>query len=440
MSFSRYLITFGMLMLLLALPTMVFGQTQGVAWRSNLDAAKVEAAESGKLLLLHFWSPTCGPCRNLDQAVFPMPQVAQAVERGFVPVKINTAISPAMAQAFRIDRVPTDIILTSQGNVVANLSCPPTPDAYAAQLSNLSNHYGISATNLASYQANAGVPQQVNSAYAQLGAQVSRPAANAPLNQYPGAVAANTQPAAPTTPSNPTASPATAPAVPSNTMPQSYRNPYAQGYPQNVATTAPNSATKSQPGVTPPPVQANTPDASPAAGVYANAYADHTQEQTTSAPVEHAAPALANQPAGRPVQPVASASQKLPAGSPPLGFDGNCPVTLKSARKWVRGDAQFGAIHRGRTYLFVGEKERQQFLADPDAYSPVFSGMDPVLKLDQQRTVEGSRKYGFEYRGAFYLFSSQETMQKFAADPDQYAASVRQAMHRLDGTPGTIRR
>ena len=133
----------------------------------------------------------------------------------------------------------------------------------------------------------------------------------------------------------------------------------------------------------------------------------------------------------------------LPANVPPLGFDGCCPVTLKTLNKWTAGSTAFGAIHRGRTYLFAGETERQQFLADPDSYSPVFAGLDPVLLLDQRQTVPGTRKYGFKYGNAFYLFSCAETRDKFEASPHTYAAGVRQAMAKVDGVAGvggTIRR
>jgi hypothetical protein len=91
--------------------------------------------------------------------------------------------------------------------------------------------------------------------------------------------------------------------------------------------------------------------------------------------------------------------------------------------------------------LFVGPTERDQFMANPDAYSPVFAGLDPVLLIDRQESVPGSRKFGFEFDGRFYLFSSRETMDKFAASAPSYAAGVRQAMARVDGSPGgTIRR
>jgi YHS domain-containing protein len=139
---------------------------------------------------------------------------------------------------------------------------------------------------------------------------------------------------------------------------------------------------------------------------------------------------------------LASNAQEVAAGTATLGFDGYCPVSLKHANKWVKGKAEYGLVHRDRLYLFVGEKERQQFFANADAYSPVFSGLDPVLMLDQQASVPGSRQFGYRHKGAFYLFANQVTMQKFAQNPDLYSANVRQAMTRIDSLDagGTIRR
>jgi YHS domain-containing protein len=131
----------------------------------------------------------------------------------------------------------------------------------------------------------------------------------------------------------------------------------------------------------------------------------------------------------------------LPAGSPPLCFDGCCPVTLKTLNKWAYGNPQFGAVHRGRTYLFTGPQQREQFLAAPDAYSPVFAGKDPVLLLDNQISQDGSREYGFRYGDEFYLFASKETKAKFEASHQTYAAGVRQAMSQLNTVgDGMVRR
>ncbi len=91
-------------------------------------------------------------------------------------------------------------------------------------------------------------------------------------------------------------------------------------------------------------------------------------------------------------------------------------------------------IHRGCLYLFAGPQEQQQFWSNPDQYSPVLSGIDPVLALDNGATVRGRREYGVEYNGQVYLFSSESTRQHFENNADRYAGGVRQAMQAGAGT------
>jgi len=418
-----------------------------VRWRNNLDAAKIEATQSNRLLLLHFTRKSCGPCKYLDDNVFSQPHVGPAIEQQYVPVRIDSDTSPALASSFRIDRVPTEIILTPQGDVVANLPIPDKADAYLGQLQNVARHH-------AQTKAGAGggsARPEVNSAYANLpvsapaaAAQVNdqrafgQVAANAPTNMQPpqtqgnpfvaaanppqqnaafGAAGQGAAPVAP--PAGPPLSQSAAkpyspygtvtPAMPANAMPRSYRNT------AEVAT-APS-----------PPV----------AGAVAAAAATPSVPPVEEAPVQ---PTIAAAPSAATVAAAPlMAPPQLPAGAPPLGFDGCCPVTLKTIGRWSPGNPALGVVHRGRTYLFVSEAERQQFWADPDAYSPVFAGLDPVLLLEKQQSVEGSRRVGgFAYGGLFYLFSSEETKQRFAANPASYAAGVRQAMNRIDASEGGV--
>jgi protein disulfide-isomerase len=354
-----------------------------VRWRSNVDAAKIEATQSGKLVLLHFWTTSCGPCKALDRDVFSQPQIGDFLDQNFVPVKVDADLAPALASAYEINRVPTDVVLTPQGNVVSKLSCPMDAAAYANQLGNIAAHY-------AQFMAKPTAPVQppVQSAYQGL-----------EVGQYNAPPTVTAAPAESSPTVTPTAALTTNPyaAAPQASGPAQQTMPMADAAPQAVA----NPYAQAPPAVQQPVVQ-------PAA-----------QQQIMTA---------------------AQLAAKLPPGSPPLAFEGFCPVTLKTARKWVPGNPQFGAIHRGRTFLFTSENERQQFLANPDAFSPVFSGLDAVIMLDQNQAVEGSRRFGYEYRGAFYLFNNQETMTRFANDPDRYSAQVRQAMNRMDATSGTIRR
>jgi protein disulfide-isomerase len=156
---------------------------------------------------------------------------------------------------------------------------------------------------------------------------------------------------------------------------------------------------------------------------------DHSPLQTAALGAAVSPPNAQAATAG--VGPVANAVpdvHQLPAGAPPLGFDGYCPVSMRNSWKWVAGDPRYGVVHRGRTYWFAGPAEQKQFWTDPDRYTPALSGMDPVLKIDHQQDVPGKREHSLDYDGMFYMFASEATLQQFTANPQRYSTSVRQAM------------
>jgi YHS domain-containing protein len=98
----------------------------------------------------------------------------------------------------------------------------------------------------------------------------------------------------------------------------------------------------------------------------------------------------------------------------------------------VPGNAQWGANHRGRTYLFAGPEEQQRFLKDPDLYAPVLAGGDAVVLAEEGRLVSGSRQHGAWYPAQgpderVYLFANEESWQKFYRDASRYAGAAAQA-------------
>jgi protein disulfide-isomerase len=108
----------------------------------------------------------------------------------------------------------------------------------------------------------------------------------------------------------------------------------------------------------------------------------------------------------------------------PLGLEGYCPVTLVDHGTWAEGRVQYGARHRGRTYLFAGVEQQQTFLANPDRYAPALSGDDPVLAMESGVSTPGQRRYGVTYQSRMYLFTSPETRAAFTANPTRYSAGV----------------
>ncbi|MEC7567010.1 MAG: hypothetical protein VX738_15110 [Planctomycetota bacterium] len=115
-----------------------------------------------------------------------------------------------------------------------------------------------------------------------------------------------------------------------------------------------------------------------------------------------------------------------------LGLDGYCPVSLTNlggnGASWIKGNPNIGIKHRGRLYLFTGPLQLQLFLTNPDKFSPVLSGYDPVLYADYRRLIDGQRRYGVSYRQRIYLFQNAETLKAFWQAPDRYAQIAQQAM------------
>jgi protein disulfide-isomerase len=99
-------------------------------------------------------------------------------------------------------------------------------------------------------------------------------------------------------------------------------------------------------------------------------------------------------------------------------------VQLVENNRWDRGNPKWGAIHEGRTYLFAGPDEQRRFLEHPERYAPVLSGDDPVVALEENRRVPGSREWGVFYRGRIYLFAGQQSRYQFAQDAERYAQHV----------------
>jgi YHS domain-containing protein len=425
-------------------PSAVLAESS-IQWRTNLDAAKIEATRSNRLLLLHFTRKSCGPCKYLDDNVFSLPHVGPAVEQQFVPVRIDADTSPALAHSFGIKQVPTEIILTPQGDVVANLPIPDKADPYLGQLQNVARHYAQSTAGAASAPGNSATPE-VNSAYANLPVAKTPAPAPAAMTVKPPqtqgnpfmATAAPPQAGAPNMTAGqgtpPTASPMTPP-IAQQTAQAAVKpyNPYGTMAPAMPANAMPRSYQYTAEAAAPaaPPVASSAIAATATAATMPNS---SSVAVTSASPTTKAAPPAAATVAAAPT----AAPAQLPPGAPPVGFEGYCPVSVKTQEKWIPGNPSIGVVHRGRTYLFAGEAERQQFWADPDAYSPVFAGLDPVLLLEKQQSVEGTRQFNWQYGGLVYFFSSEETKRRFEANPASYAAGVRQAMSRIDAVDGGV--
>lgn len=416
---------------------------EGVVWQPNLDTAMRLAAQTDRLVLIHFWGPNCRPCQRLEETVFPRPEFAAAVAAHYVAVKLNTDESPATARRYGITRIPTDVILTPTGGLVAQLGCPVGMPQYIAQLGGV-----VETRRQMLAQASAGAPVPQAAVVATQPAAAARQPAMAP------AQSTAMQPAQPwqsdprgdvaSVPVRSSMAPQTAPPW-SRASTQSDVAADAASVPlQNRAAAflggeaATNNAAMEKNAMLPSWAQGAPSTRSPQAAAWPaeTGRAGSTPDASTTAntaawsggaqPAQASGPTESANPGPLAVRP--KPQIQLPPGCPPVALEGYCPVQLVEQRKWTAGDARYGVIHRGRTYLFASAEQKRKFFADPDRYSPVLGGDDPVLALDHGQAVDGRREYGVVYDQQIYLFSSKDSFARFNQQPDRYAADLRKLM------------
>lgn len=392
---------------LLTTSAMGVSAQETLPWRSDLQQAKNEAAQTNRLVLVHFWAPWCGPCKRLDHEVFARPAVAQSVSANYVPVKLNVDENRALVASYGVRGIPADVIVTPDGRVVKMIQSPPTADQYTGVLE-------------------------------QIAASVRPPSAN-PGNQ----MLAQSAPVSPYTASQPSAvaQPATAqPRVgaPGNTLPPSATTPPPLNSAPGMAVTAqgPVPPQVSMAGPSVPQPNAAYPQAPPVPSAQPQMQQPVAQQPVQQPTVQQPAmqPPAMQQPGMSP----AMAQGTVPAGNPPaaglgaqpkIALDGCCPVSIVdqvgvSGAQWVLGQPQFAATYQGQIFYLASEEARQRFLTDPARYAPVTFGNDPVLAIDQGQMVPGNRTHALYFGNRMYLFANESTLTAFVNDRFRYSTAV----------------
>ncbi len=433
-----YCLGMGLILGSLIFQTSAFAQ-QPFSWESNLENAQRLAAQSNRLVLIHFWAPWCGACKRMEEEVFNQPAIGAALQANYVPVRINADLMPATAKQYGITALPTQVIITPQGNVVDVIRGRSDASQIVFRLN----------------QVAAAARQEIAGQRAQVPASIPARSADRPITEQ---FAANNQPS--NVPNfsdgryadyfrgdsrNPqSASAATVPQEALRSSPISTSPSYAQQQPivgPDLNAQASNQAqANSMPPVygTSPPVMANVPrQVSPAANLSLPPPVANAPQQV--APVSNLASPALTASLQRQVPPAANAASLSSGSNPPICLDGFCPVSLTEKQQWVPGDHRWGAIHRGRTYLFAGAEEQRRFFTDPDRYAPVISGNDIVQAVEKGQTITGMREHGVLFNNHVFLFADEAALEKFSKNPAYYANQALQAIQASNHTGQQLR-
>jgi len=296
-------------------------QSNSIQWLNDIANAKELAAQSGRLVYIHFYSDNCAACDTVERHCLRNPEFVRAIQEHFIPVMVNVDQSPSVVRKWRVRRWPTDVVIDSEGNKHFDSITNPNATAYIERLK-------------AVYETVAATPLNIDSGFSmepEMGDNNVAPASFPTTNQR-----------GPTTTLNP-----------------------------SIRTARP-----------------------------------------VGPPVVTGAPALPNQRT--------------------LGLEGHCPVSLYAPsspdKVWVKGHPQIGIRHRGVVYLFASQEHKRVFLSNPDRFSPVLSGYDPVIFTNDKKLVTGDRKFGVKFRDRIYLFVSEHSLKTFWTNPEKFALKSLEAM------------
>jgi thiol-disulfide isomerase/thioredoxin len=371
---------------------------ESLIWETSLERAAQTAAQSNRLVLVHFSASWCAPCKWMDAEVFSLPEVAAHIQANYVAVKLDVDQNQDLVKKYGVAGLPTDLILTPRGEVVSMAQGRADSGQYVARLNQVASKF-----------------RQPNAAMlASVPGGPSLPTANPPF--------ANPLPPNPVNPGLAAAPPNPAPlgaAAPQLVPP----NP---AYGESLTLNGPVNAMNGPAMGTPQPMAPQTPPGNsgvPNGAPGGNANIDNAVAVLTQRPPNSAGILPPDVPGTPPMNPpLNSTVANKPPVNPPLALDGYCSVSLAEKRKWVPGDKRWGAYHQGRTYLFAGPEEQARFLANSnyDRYAPVASGLDIVVAADEHRDVAGKREHGVFFKDHVILFASEASVQKFYANPNYY--------------------
>ena len=389
---------------------------QTVQWQPTLEVAKRVAGQTGRLVLIHFWENGCRPCQMMEQQVYSRADVAAAIDRDFVAVKVNRSHFPASASQYGVSSVPADVIITPQGQPIERHMGAVAASQYMSRLNRVASDWRKSAA-AAGYARNSSPPPQGPAAPS----FDARPGYEAAQVQGPPAMDGRYADGATT----------------------DYRNqqfaagrpePPVSGYSREATQPAesrysPPLANNAAPSYRPESAQAPySPQQPPYAGPRATtspAPGDLAPANPESQLAQRRPPAYESNPQPAPVD---EPAVEISGGNPPVALDGYCPVQLTEKKQWVLGNRRWGLRHEGRTYLFAGPDEQRRFNESPEEYAPVMSGNDVVLLVGGGKAAPGRRECGAWFMGRMFLFSCEATFLQFEANPEYYAAAIEESV------------
>ena len=447
---------------------------QTIQWEPDFEKAHLVAKQQNKLVLLHFTASWSVQCRNLTNLVLTESQVCSAIQDNVIAVKVDVDKHPELVEQYDVPAVPFEVVLTANKHVVSKRKSPSNSSAYFKMVtewvgslnnSRKVNHAKTSLPNLDSppkptsqSQKTSFSPTTPSDFESVLPTQQIRETSKASR----GTVYKNSETKNQELDSTKVLMEK---GKQSNFFPPSAKQldrlsktaepPKAErinnlGLPKLELPSTQIKATNLEPSDDNPNLQTNEfrPPSPPQLGnpptiMQANPNADSSKTKlkiqfqpsmpTLKSPVVPTSQLLAD-----PTYSLKTLDGVKSNGitTPTYALRGKCPVSLLTQEKWINGNPQWGCVHRNQVYIFSSELNLKKFKEQPEFYSPILAGFDPVIFHETGKLIPGLLSHGVFMGEApnqrIILFSDPLTRVRFQESPKQFLETARQAMKQTD--------
>jgi len=448
--------TVAFLILLVGMPSI--GMAQGIndiPWLTDVDQAKQLAQQQNKLVLLHFGASWCRPCRALETYVFNSSAVKTTIAENVVPVKLDADTALDLVDEYEVSMVPFDVIITPGGRVVTERRSPADSENYAKMIASVSSasralekeklgpiahqreviKNRLVSNNPTEFRATGpkvedfGLPKEGKRMQRRQEAFSDQTAAVRKKNPWvdAGAGAAAPAPSASATKSS-------APAIDGVASVSDLQRNEFLGRERNWVAPSHQTRRAKPERIVNSRYFDSVAKKEPAKSMDSE-FEMQLGDSGSDIGISSGHGSFKSPAAAAPSVSVDSPDLLDLDPAPPeivtekFCLSGKCPVTLLTEGRWADGDTEYGIVHRNRTYIFASAEKLAQFRTDPDKYSPILAGYDPVIYQEEGKLVEGLIENGV-FMGKtpdqkVVLFTDNATREKFQGSPQRYLEAIR---------------
>jgi thiol-disulfide isomerase/thioredoxin len=98
----------------------------------SFDAASKQAAQSGKVVLVDFYTTWCGPCKMLDKNTWTDADVIKLLEQKTVALRIDAEKETKLAERYKIEAYPSVLLIKPDGTELDRLVGYRDPKTFIA--------------------------------------------------------------------------------------------------------------------------------------------------------------------------------------------------------------------------------------------------------------------------------------------------------------------